>query len=79
MAPVCGPRSDFGGVAESQETLAGTEEEPLPTLPLGRLGGADETLPITLTDRYRIDRPWAQDPWASSTPRTTSISAARWP
>jgi Tol biopolymer transport system component len=47
---------DFALMAEVEETLLGTEDEPMPTLPLGRLGGADELLPITLIDRYRIER-----------------------
>lgn len=47
---------DFAEMAEVEETVLGTQEEPMPTLPLGRLGGADELLPVTLIDRYRIER-----------------------
>ncbi|TMQ15900.1 MAG: hypothetical protein E6J90_24700 [Deltaproteobacteria bacterium] len=43
-------------MVEVEETLLGTEQEPLPTLPLGRLGGEDELLPTTLIDRYEIER-----------------------
>jgi serine/threonine protein kinase len=41
---------------EVEDTLSGTEEEPMPTLPRGRLGGDDELLPTTLLDRYQIER-----------------------
>jgi Tol biopolymer transport system component len=43
-------------MVEAEETLLGTEQEPMPTLPLGRLGGEDELLPTTLIDRYEIER-----------------------
>jgi serine/threonine protein kinase len=43
-------------MVEVEETLSGTEPEPIPTLPLGRLGGEDELLPTTLIDRYEIER-----------------------
>ncbi|HMG56736.1 MAG TPA: protein kinase [Kofleriaceae bacterium] len=43
-------------MVEVEETLSETEQQQTPALPLGRLGGDDELLPMTLMDRYQIER-----------------------